>query len=156
MSQPDHHSHDHADHAPVVTDSGARALEEALRSSFVIVRIAMVVLLGVVLLSGVKTIGPAERGIKFRERADSMLTTDERMRLDVTWLVACGLYVIDTIHSPADSKEKPTLYIRGCEGLEERVAAISAEAAGELEYIGEWHSHPDLVRALQHVRQIFA
>ena len=66
MSQPDHHSHDHADHAPVVTDSGARALEEALRSSFVIVRIAMVVLLGVVLLSGVKTIGPAERGIKFR------------------------------------------------------------------------------------------
>ena len=37
------------------------------------------------------------RGIKFRERADSILTTDERMRLDVTWLVACGLYVIDTI-----------------------------------------------------------
>ncbi|WP_437231181.1 Mov34/MPN/PAD-1 family protein [Planctomicrobium sp. SH661] len=53
------------------------------------------------------------------------------------------VYVVDTIHSPADSKEKPTLYIRGCEGLEERVAAISAETAGELEYIGEWHSHPD-------------
>ena len=53
------------------------------------------------------------------------------------------VYVVDTIHSPADSKEKPTLYIRGCEGLEERVAAISAETAEELEYIGEWHSHPD-------------
>ena len=53
------------------------------------------------------------------------------------------VYVVDTIHSPADSKEKPTLYIRGCEGLEERVAAISAETAGELEYVGEWHSHPD-------------
>jgi hypothetical protein len=53
------------------------------------------------------------------------------------------VYVVDTIHSPADSNEKPTLYIRGCEGLEERVAAIGAETAGELEYIGEWHSHPD-------------
>lgn len=53
------------------------------------------------------------------------------------------VYVVDTIHSPADSKEKPMLYIRGCEGLEERVAAINAETASELEYIGEWHSHPD-------------
>ncbi len=53
------------------------------------------------------------------------------------------VYVVDTVHSPADSKEKPTLYIRGCEGLEERVAAIGTETAGELEYIGEWHSHPD-------------
>jgi hypothetical protein len=53
------------------------------------------------------------------------------------------VYVVDTIHSPADSKEKPTLYIRGCEGLEERVLAINSETAGELEYIGEWHSHPD-------------
>jgi|JI6StandDraft_1071083.scaffolds.fasta_scaffold05640_7 hypothetical protein len=53
------------------------------------------------------------------------------------------VYVVDTIHSPSDSKEKPTLYIRGCEGLEERMATINAETAGELEYIGEWHSHPD-------------
>lgn len=53
------------------------------------------------------------------------------------------IYVVDTIHSPPDSNEKPTLYIRGCEGLEQRVLAISTETAGELEYIGEWHSHPD-------------
>ncbi len=37
------------------------------------------------------------RGIKFRERPDSQLTNDERMRLDVTWQVATGLFVIDTI-----------------------------------------------------------
>lgn len=52
------------------------------------------------------------------------------------------VYVVDTIHSPADSKETPKSFIRGCEGLEERVAAISVETARELEYIGEWHSHP--------------
>lgn len=53
------------------------------------------------------------------------------------------LYVVDTIHSPPDSQEKPTLYIRGCEELAAHVAKISSETAGELEYIGEWHSHPD-------------
>lgn len=53
------------------------------------------------------------------------------------------VYVVDTIPSPEDSQEKPTLYIRGCAGLAERVEAIQAESAGELEYIGEWHSHPD-------------
>lgn len=37
------------------------------------------------------------RGIKFRERPDTELTADERMRLDVTWQVATGLFVIDTI-----------------------------------------------------------
>ena len=53
------------------------------------------------------------------------------------------VYVVDTIASPPDSKERPTLYIRGCEGLADRVAAINIESAGEVEYIGEWHSHPD-------------
>lgn len=53
------------------------------------------------------------------------------------------VYVVDTIPSPEDSQEKPTLYIRGCAGLAERVESIRIESAGELEYIGEWHSHPD-------------
>jgi len=53
------------------------------------------------------------------------------------------VYVVDTIASPPDSEEKPTLYIRGCEGLADRVATINIESAGEVEYIGEWHSHPD-------------
>jgi hypothetical protein len=53
------------------------------------------------------------------------------------------VYVVDTIRSPEDSQEKPTLYIRGCAGLVERVEAIRNESAGEVEYIGEWHSHPD-------------
>jgi hypothetical protein len=37
------------------------------------------------------------RGIAFRERAESTLSADERRRLDVTWSVACGLTLIDTI-----------------------------------------------------------
>jgi hypothetical protein len=53
------------------------------------------------------------------------------------------VYVVDTIASPPDSEEWPTLYIRGSEGLRGRVAAITEMTAGQLEYVGEWHSHPD-------------
>lgn len=53
------------------------------------------------------------------------------------------VYVVDTIPSPPDSKEWPTLYIRGSEGLRERVSGITEMTAGQLEYVGEWHSHPD-------------
>ncbi len=53
------------------------------------------------------------------------------------------LYAVDTVPSPPDSKEWPTLYIRGCEGLAARVEEIGRATGGQLEYVGEWHSHPD-------------
>lgn len=53
------------------------------------------------------------------------------------------VYVVDTIPSPPDSKEWPTLYIRGSEGLAKEVTRITTVTDGQLEYVGEWHSHPD-------------
>jgi len=53
------------------------------------------------------------------------------------------VYVVDTVPSPPDSEEWPTLYIRGWEGLRARVASITEMTAGQLEYVGEWHSHPE-------------
>lgn len=53
------------------------------------------------------------------------------------------VYVVDTIPSPLDSEERRVLYIRGAEGLRERVSEIGEITAGQLEYVGEWHSHPD-------------
>jgi integrative and conjugative element protein (TIGR02256 family) len=58
-------------------------------------------------------------------------------------LVRRIVYAVDTIASPPDSRERPTLYIRGCEGLAARVEEIVRRTDGQLEYIGEWHSHPD-------------
>jgi len=52
-------------------------------------------------------------------------------------------YIVDSIPSPVDSREWPTLYIRGTQGLEPQVRSYCAAAGGMLEYIGEWHSHPD-------------
>jgi hypothetical protein len=53
------------------------------------------------------------------------------------------IYVVDTIPSPPDSTEWPVLYIRGCEGLPERIENIQEATLGMLQYVGEWHSHPD-------------
>jgi hypothetical protein len=53
------------------------------------------------------------------------------------------VYVIDTVPSPPDSCEWPMLYIRGCAGLEAEIRQIEAMTAGQLHYVGEWHSHPE-------------
>src|SRR5581483_2650178 len=80
MSDHDHdHHHDHAHHghdqhhgaaqppAPVTQDdAGSQALSEALRSSFVIMKIFMVLLVVVFLGSGFFTVGPQEKAMILR------------------------------------------------------------------------------------------
>lgn len=53
------------------------------------------------------------------------------------------IYVVDTIPSPPDSEEWPTLYIRGAKGLAASVRAIEEQTGHMLQYVGEWHSHPN-------------
>jgi integrative and conjugative element protein (TIGR02256 family) len=50
---------------------------------------------------------------------------------------------VETIPSPPDSIERPMAYIRGCEGLLEAVHKAEQKTGGTLQYVGEWHSHPD-------------
>src|SRR6185369_16563350 len=51
---------------PSPVDSGSQALAEALRSSFAIVKLVMIVLLAVFLFSGFFTVGPQEKAIILR------------------------------------------------------------------------------------------
>ena len=51
-------------------------------------------------------------------------------------------YIVDTIDSPSDSLEYPCAYIRGSNGLYEKICEIERITVGNLTYIGEWHSHP--------------
>jgi proteasome lid subunit RPN8/RPN11 len=53
------------------------------------------------------------------------------------------VHVVDTLPSPVDSQERTTLYIRGVEGLREQLEDARKRTFGQLEYVGEWHSHPD-------------
>lgn len=48
------------------TDTSAEAMAEALRSSFIIIKIAMVFLVGVFLTSGIRIVSPQERAIVLR------------------------------------------------------------------------------------------
>jgi len=52
------------------------------------------------------------------------------------------IYLMDTLLSPPDSIEKPNAYIRGCQGLKKQTERIMEITRGNLEYVGEWHSHP--------------
>jgi len=45
-------------------------------------------------------------------------------------------------HSPSDSKAWPEGYIRGAYGLEKFVEEARNLTANQLQYVGEWHSHP--------------
>jgi hypothetical protein len=50
--------------------------------------------------------------------------------------------IVDALPSPPDSIEWPKSYIRGCCDLLPKVKVAEAATAGQVTYIGEWHSHP--------------
>ena len=71
MSEHSHHHHDHSHEHPhpapdTPVDSGSQALAEALRSSFAIVKVVMVLLVVVFLASGFFQVGPQEQAIILR------------------------------------------------------------------------------------------
>lgn len=51
------------------------------------------------------------------------------------------IYMVD-IYCPEDNLEYPTAFIRGCKNLQKKLEEISINTANNIEYIGEWHSHP--------------
>lgn len=72
MSEHDHSHQDH-DHGPAKVpvalapdDAGSRALSDALRSSFVVVKAIMFVLVVLFFASGFFTVGPQQRAVKLR------------------------------------------------------------------------------------------
>ena len=50
--------------------------------------------------------------------------------------------IVDALPSPHDSMEWPTSYIRGCYELPAKVKGAETATAGNVTYVGEWHSHP--------------
>lgn len=55
--------------------------------------------------------------------------------------------ICTTIEAPPDSVKRPHYFERGQTGLEMRLKEIGAATAGQLRYMGEWHSHPKNVPA---------
>ena len=63
MSDHDHHDHPHA---PETQDAGSQALAEALRSSFFIVKLAMVALVVIIFAAGFFTVNQGEKAVILR------------------------------------------------------------------------------------------
>ncbi len=63
-----HHDHDHEPHvhAPEAQDAGSQALAEALRSSFAVVKIVMVLMVVAFFASGFFQVGPSEKAVILR------------------------------------------------------------------------------------------
>lgn len=53
------------------------------------------------------------------------------------------VHIVAALPAPPDSRQSPTYFIRGAKHLKPLVEGISARSAGVINYVGEWHSHPD-------------
>lgn len=57
------------------------------------------------------------------------------------------VYVVHYLPAPPDSVEEPSGFVRGTDGLDQAITSIGDRTLGMLRYVGEWHSHPDGIRA---------
>jgi len=53
------------------------------------------------------------------------------------------IHVVDFIKAPLDSKSNEVCFYRGVQGLPEEIYKINFASAGQVGYIGEWHTHPE-------------
>lgn len=66
MNGHEHHDHEHRHEAPETRDAGSQALAEALGSSFMIVKIVMVLMVIAFICSGFFQVGPQEKAVILR------------------------------------------------------------------------------------------
>lgn len=93
--------------APVTpVDSGSQALAEALRSSFSIIKVVMVILFGVFLVKGVFTVGPQEKAIILR--LGKPVGVGDKMLLGSGWHWAWPYPIDDVIKIPITEIQKVT------------------------------------------------
>lgn len=62
--------------------------------------------------------------------------------LGSVFLNAKTIVVTDILDAPSDSRETPTAFILGTEGLEIQIKNIEQKTHGKVTYLGTWHSHP--------------
>ena len=53
-----------------------------------------------------------------------------------------SIHVVHASPAPPDSEEQPDGFLRGTDGVQELLEAADRTTAGQLRYVGEWHSHP--------------
>ncbi|HBN8487397.1 TPA: ThiF family adenylyltransferase [Pseudomonas aeruginosa] len=67
--------------------------------------------------------------------------------IGITDLKAGTLVIVDVLPTPPDSQSSPSHFIRGEKGQQEALEEVQGRTARVVDYLGEWHSHPDGVPA---------
>jgi hypothetical protein len=57
------------------------------------------------------------------------------------------IHLVDASRAPFDSDETPNSFVRGVGGVEELMGSVRQRTAGQVRYVGEWHSHPPRMSA---------
>lgn len=65
----------------------------------------------------------------------------------VTDLKTRTIVIVDVLPTPPDSEASPSHFVRGVEGQAQAMADVHKRTAGIVDYVGEWHSHPDGCKA---------
>ncbi len=65
----------------------------------------------------------------------------------VTDLKSRTIVIVDVLPTPPDSKCGPSHFVRGGDGQQEALDEVHRRTARVVDYLGEWHSHPDGVPA---------
>lgn len=63
--------------------------------------------------------------------------------LGVTDMPSKSILIVDVIAAPSDSQSSNSHFIRGREGQEDLLNDVLRRTANIVDYIGEWHSHPN-------------
>lgn len=52
------------------------------------------------------------------------------------------IHLVHASAAPPDSVEQRTSFVRGIKGVDELIDSVRRRTAGQVRYVGEWHSHP--------------
>ena len=53
-----------------------------------------------------------------------------------------SIHLVDASPAPPDSEERLGGFVRGTQGVEALMEEVGRKTAGQVRYVGEWHSHP--------------
>ena len=80
-------------------------------------------------------------------RADRLPRETGGVLFGLVDIPAKSIHVVDAAPAPPDSIEETGAFVRGVQGVDENIETVRRRTAGQVRYVGEWHSHPPRMSA---------
>ncbi len=76
------------------------------------------------------------------QRTSSLPSETGGILLGIVDVTVQSIHILVALPPPPDSKASSSGFERGSQGVSEELARYDLESAGQIRYVGEWHSHP--------------